>query len=74
MSYSNKFPWIISDKERSITIESVKEGLKIYDNPVGILTNNPPFESQMFNLNNYMSLEPHSLFAALQNLIYEKTG
>ena len=48
--------WIISDKERSITIESVKEGLKIYDNPVGILTNNPPFESQMFNLNNYMSL------------------
>ncbi len=48
--------WIIADKESSITVESVKEGLKIYDNPVGILTNNPPFDYHMINLNNYMSL------------------
>ena len=48
--------WIISDSEGSFTIESVKEGLKVYENPVGILTNNPPFDMQMFNLNNYMSL------------------
>ena len=48
--------WIISDREESITVESVKEGLKVYDNPVGVLTNNPPFEYQMFNLNNYMGL------------------
>ena len=48
--------WIISDKEKSITVESVKEGLKIYDNVVGVLTNNPTFDIHMFNLNNYMSL------------------
>ncbi len=48
--------WIISDKDSSITVESVKDGLKIYDNPVGILTNNPTFDIHMFNLNNYMSL------------------
>lgn len=48
--------WIISGKEGSITVEAVKEGLKVYDNPVGILTNNPTFDIQMFNLNNYMSL------------------
>ena len=48
--------WIISDKENSITVECVKEGLKIYDNPVGVLTNNPTFDIHMFNLNNYMSL------------------
>ncbi len=48
--------WIISDKEFSITVESVKDGLKIYDNPVGVLTNNPTFDIQLFNLNNYMSL------------------
>ena len=48
--------WIISDKERSITLESVKEGIKIYDNPVGVLTNNPTFDYQLFNLNNYMGL------------------
>ena len=48
--------WMISDGEHSITVESVNDGLKVYDNPVGVLTNNPPFETQMFMLNNYMSL------------------
>jgi choloylglycine hydrolase len=48
--------WIIADKERSITLESVKEGIKIYANPVGVLTNNPTFEHQIFNLNNYIHL------------------
>ncbi len=50
--------WIVADKTQSITVESVKEGLKIYDNPIGVLTNNPPFDMQMFNLNNFMSLSP----------------
>ncbi len=48
--------WIISDKEHSITVECVKEGLKVYDNSVGVLTNNPTFDIQMFQLNNYMNL------------------
>ena len=61
INYSEALPlsplhWIISDREESITVESVKDGLKVYDNPVGILTNNPPFDYQMFNLNNYMNL------------------
>lgn len=61
VAFSDELPvahlhWIISDREESITVESVKEGIKIYDNPVGILTNNPPFDMQMFSLNNYMSL------------------
>ena len=52
--------WIIADRNEAITVESVEEGLKIYDNPVGVLTNNPPFNEQMFNLNNYMNLSPKS--------------
>lgn len=48
--------WIISDRNESITVESVREGLKVYDNKAGVLTNNPPFDMQMFNLNNYMFL------------------
>ncbi len=48
--------WIIADKESAITVESLEGGLKIYDNPVGVLTNNPTFDIHMFNLNNYMSL------------------
>ncbi len=50
--------WIIADRHRSITVESVAGGLRIYDNPVGVLTNNPPFDIQLFNLNNYMSVSP----------------
>ena len=50
--------WLIADETGSITVESVKEGLMIYDNPIGVLTNNPPFPQQMFQLNNYMHLSP----------------
>ena len=46
--------WLIADKGDCITVESMKDGLHIHNNPVGVLTNNPPFEYQMFNLNNYM--------------------
>ena len=61
--------WIISDSEESITVEAVRDGIKIYDNPVGVLTNNPPFDKQLFALNNYMNLSnksPKNSFA--QNL------
>lgn len=50
--------WIIADADEVITVESVKDGVKVYDNPVGVLTNNPPFPEQMFLLNNYMHLSP----------------
>lgn len=59
--------WMISDSIESITVEAVEEGLNIYDNPIGVLTNNPPFQEQLFNLNNYMGLsakEPENLFAS----------
>ncbi len=68
--------WMISDKEGSITVESVKEGLKVYDNPVGILTNNPPFDKQLFSLNNYRHLRtatPENSFGAGLDLdVYSK--
>ena len=53
--------WIIADAEESITVEAVKEGIRIYDNPVGVLTNNPPFDKQLFALNNYRNLSNKSL-------------
>ena len=63
--------WIISDKESSITVESVNNGLNIFDNPVGVLTNNPTFDIHMFNLNNYMNLsieQPNNNFSQKLNL------
>lgn len=48
--------WMIADKHSTIVVESLKDGLHIHENPVGVLTNNPPFEMQLFHLNNYMNL------------------
>lgn len=70
--FNDKLPlaqlhWIIADREEAITVEAVEEGIKIYDNPVGVLTNNPPFDQQLFALNNYMHLSvksPADTFAA----------
>ena len=55
-----KLHWLISDENESITVEVVKEGIKIYNNPVGVLTNNPPFDKQLFALNNYINLSNES--------------
>lgn len=52
--------WMIADKNESIVVECVKEGMRIYDNPLGVLTNNPPFDMQIFNLNNYMKLSRYT--------------
>ncbi len=48
--------WMIADATGAITLEQTADGLKIYDNPTGVMANNPPFDYQMFNLNNYMNL------------------
>lgn len=58
--------WLIADRTEAITLESVREGIRIYDNPAGVLTNNPPFDEQLFNLSNYMHVsarEPQNLFS-----------
>ena len=60
-NFNEKYPltplhWMLADKERSIVIEPLKEGLKIYENPIGVLTNNPPFEFHLSNLQNYTNL------------------
>ena len=55
---SAQLHWIIADENEAITVECMKDGMHIYDNPVGVLTNNPPFEQQMFQLNNYVGLSP----------------
>ena len=50
--------WIVSDKSGSLVVEQTAEGLRVYENPVGVLTNNPPFPVQMTMLSNYMQLSP----------------
>lgn len=59
--------WMVSDREKSIVVESVKEGLNIYENPIEVLTNNPTFDKQMLHLSRYMhvsSEEPVNRFSS----------
>lgn len=65
INFNAKFPasplhWLLGDKKESIVVECDKDGLHVYDNPVGTLTNNPPFPKQLFNLNNYHMVSPHA--------------
>lgn len=48
--------WILADKNECIVIESVKDGLKIYEDPIGVLTNNPPFDFHVLNLQQYLNI------------------
>ena len=49
--------WMISDKNRSITVESDIDGLSIYENPVGVMTNSPEFPYHLTRLADYMGLD-----------------
>lgn len=65
LPFSDEFPiamlhWIISDHTGSVVVESMEDGLHIYDNSVGILTNNPPYPIQQFSLNPFISLSPQN--------------
>lgn len=65
IAFSKELPpsplhWIIADRDAAITVEAVREGLKVYENPIGVLTNNPTFDYHMMNLNNYMGLSNQS--------------
>ena len=48
--------WMISDKKCSIAVEPLKDGIKIYDDPFEVLTNEPPFDFHKINASHYMGL------------------
>ena len=48
--------WMICDKKKSLVLEPLKEGLRICENPIGVLTNNPVFDYHLENLNNYLNV------------------
>ena len=48
--------WMIADRNEAITVEQTEDGLQVYENRLGILTNNPQFPYHTENLNNYINL------------------
>jgi len=81
-SFSPELPaaslhWLIADREQAITVEAMADGIHVYENPVGTLTNNPPFPQQMFRLNDYMHLsrkDPENSFSGALNLSHYSRG
>ena len=53
---ASQLHWLIADRQGSITLEATQSGLHVYDNPVGVLTNNPPLPQQLMHLYNYRNL------------------
>lgn len=51
--------WMIASREGAVVVESTRDGLHFYNNPVGVMTNEPPFPYQMTNLSNFMTVSPH---------------
>jgi choloylglycine hydrolase len=49
--------FVVHDRTgKSVVIEPLDRTLKIYDNPLGVITNSPTFDWHMTNLRNYVNL------------------
>ena len=74
--FNEQFPvaqlhYMISDEKESIVVECMEDGMHVHDNPAHVLTNNPPFDLQLFRLNDYMYLsnkQPENTFSKELNL------
>ena len=65
--------FMISDKNESIVLESTKDGLRIYDNPFNVLTNNPPFSYHKENIKNYLNISNESPINTISKTVEIKT-
>lgn len=57
---SARLHWMIADAKEAITLELTNSAMQIYDNPIGVLTNEPPFPFQMAHLHTFLHLSPHT--------------
>ncbi|MDD5692631.1 MAG: choloylglycine hydrolase family protein [Candidatus Omnitrophica bacterium] len=60
---------------KNLVIEFIEGEVKVYDNPLGVMTNRPDFEWQISNLRNYINLDAHDKKEkTLNGLKIEPTG
>lgn len=80
ISFNDRFPntplhWLLADKDGAITVESMEDRLRIYENPVGVLTNNPTFDYHMTHLCDFMNvtaLTPENRFGNVSLTTYSR--
>ena len=51
--------FLLADPSRSVVIEPMSDGVHVYENPTGVLTNNPPFPCQLASVSQYSHLSPY---------------
>ena len=69
--FSDRLPlsplhWLIADRSGALVAEPMEDGLRVLENPVGVLTNEPPFDYHLLRLRDHMQLTreaPRSTFA-----------
>ena len=69
--------WLVADRFGCFVIEPVEGGLRLYDDPAGVLANEPPFPFQLHNLHAYRHLtaaEPACGFGMPLKALYHGTG
>ena len=72
---STPLHWLIADGKQAITVEPMGDGLHIHENPVGALTNEPPFPFQLSRLNDFRGLSaapPDNRFSSLPLTEYSR--
>ncbi len=57
--------WHIADTSGSLVVEPRHDGVKVYENSVGVLTNNPPFPFQLEMLSRYEEMRNESAVTPL---------
>lgn len=53
---SEPLHWMLADKTACVVLEVEKDGMHLYENTVGVLTNSPTFPMQMSRLSDFMQL------------------
>lgn len=69
--------WMIADQSGAIVLETTAAGMHLYDNPARVLTNNPPFPFQLYNLQNFIKLsvyDPDNNFSSTLKLKPDSLG
>ena len=54
--------YVVNDAEGNcLVIEYLPDGLKLWDNPLGVMTNSPPLDWHLINLRNYVNLKAENV-------------
>lgn len=67
--------WIFADAGGALVVESIREGVKIYENPHGVLANSPPFDYHLTRVSDFLPLHsgyPEKRLVGDSNAIYSR--